>query len=66
MWQDGGDGQDVGFDIVGGKENPQFPGDNALFVSHVTKGGAAEGKLRCVTDMHAHAVCVCVCVCLCL
>ncbi|KAK7112713.1 hypothetical protein V1264_012124 [Littorina saxatilis] len=43
---DGGDGHDIGFEIIGGKDNPQFPGDTALFISQVTKGGPAEGKLR--------------------
>ncbi|XP_076459748.1 disks large homolog 5-like [Babylonia areolata] len=47
---DGGEDHDLGFDLVGGKDSPQFPGDTALYISHVAKGGAAEGKLR-VNDM---------------
>lgn len=43
-------GHDFGFELVGGKEDPQFPSDNSLFVSHIIKGGTAEGKLR-VNDM---------------
>nr|KAG5709483.1 hypothetical protein BaRGS_023165 [Batillaria attramentaria] len=42
---DGVDGHDLGFELVGGKEDPQFPSDTSLFISHVNKGGAAEGKL---------------------
>ena len=37
---------DLGFELVGGKDDPQFPNDNSIFVSHVTKGSAADGKLR--------------------
>ena len=36
----------LGFDLVGGKDDPQLPNDNSIFVSHVTKGSAADGKLR--------------------
>ncbi|KAK7500983.1 hypothetical protein BaRGS_00007863 [Batillaria attramentaria] len=48
--KDGVDGHDLGFELVGGKEDPQFPSDTSLFISHVNKGGAAEGKLR-VNDL---------------
>ncbi|XP_060579959.1 disks large homolog 5-like isoform X2 [Ruditapes philippinarum] len=37
---------DLGFDLVGGKDDPQYPNDNSIFVSHVTKGSLAEGKLK--------------------
>ena len=47
LLQDNKENDYVGFDIVGGKENPLFPGDNSLFVSHVALGGPADGKLRC-------------------
>lgn len=47
---DGVDGHDFGFELVGGKDDPQFPSDTSLFISHVTKGGAADGKLR-VNDL---------------
>ncbi|RUS73670.1 hypothetical protein EGW08_018576, partial [Elysia chlorotica] len=40
----------LGFEMVGGKDDPQFPNDPSLFVSHVTKGSAAEGRLK-VNDM---------------
>ena len=39
---------DLGFDLVGGKDDPQYPNDNSIFVSHVTKGSLAEGKLKYV------------------
>ncbi|XP_052266355.1 disks large homolog 5-like isoform X3 [Dreissena polymorpha] len=38
--------EDVGFELVGGKDDPQYPNDNSLFVSHVVKGSPAENKLR--------------------
>ncbi|XP_053393187.1 disks large homolog 5-like isoform X2 [Mercenaria mercenaria] len=37
---------DLGFDLVGGKDDPQYPNDNSIFVSHVSKGSLAEGKLK--------------------
>ncbi|KAK0049149.1 disks large 5-like isoform X1 [Biomphalaria pfeifferi] len=40
------DAGEVGFEIIGGKDDPQFHNDPSLMVSHVTKGGLAEGKLR--------------------
>ncbi|KAK3761794.1 hypothetical protein RRG08_010119 [Elysia crispata] len=40
----------LGFEVVGGKDDPQFPNDPSLFVSHIAKGGAAEGRLK-VNDM---------------
>ena len=36
----------VGFEVIGGKAEPHFPNDPSIFVSHVTKGGAADGKLK--------------------
>ncbi|XP_014677292.1 PREDICTED: disks large homolog 5-like [Priapulus caudatus] len=40
------DGSHVGFDVVGGRDDPQSPNDPSLFVSHVRPGGAADSKLR--------------------
>lgn len=37
---------DIGFDLVGGKDDPQYPNDNSIFVSHVSKGSLAGGKLK--------------------
>ncbi|XP_052768658.1 disks large homolog 5-like isoform X2 [Mya arenaria] len=37
---------DLGFELVGGKDDPQYPNDTSIFVSHVTKGSPADGKLR--------------------
>ncbi|CAL1527985.1 unnamed protein product [Lymnaea stagnalis] len=37
---------EMGFDMIGGKDDPQFHNDPSLIVSHVAKGGTAEGKLR--------------------
>jgi hypothetical protein len=48
LLQESGDSHDLGFDLVGGRENPLFRDDHSLFVSHVAKGGPADGKLRSV------------------
>lgn len=45
-FQTGLNKDDIGFDIVGGKDDPQYPNDNSIFVSHVTKGSLADGKLK--------------------
>ena len=44
--QRGLDPDDLGFDLVGGKDDPQVPNDNSIFVSHVSKGSVADGKLK--------------------
>ena len=37
---------DLGFDLVGGKDDPQLPNDNSIYVSNVCKGSCADGKLK--------------------
>lgn len=37
---------DLGFELVGGREDPHYPNDNAIYVASVTKGSIADGKLR--------------------
>ena len=37
---------DVGFEIVGGKDDPQFPNDNSIYVCMVNKSSPAYGKLK--------------------
>ncbi|KAK2171703.1 hypothetical protein NP493_1036g00048 [Ridgeia piscesae] len=37
---------DFGFDLVGGKDDPRYPNDNAIFVSNVDENSWAFGKLR--------------------
>lgn len=44
--QTGMNKDDIGFDLVGGKDDPQYPNDNSIFVSHVSKGSLAGGKLK--------------------
>ncbi|XP_071107685.1 LOW QUALITY PROTEIN: disks large homolog 5-like [Haliotis cracherodii] len=39
-------GDNLGFDLIGGKDDPQFQNDPSLFVYNVMKGGVADGKLR--------------------
>jgi hypothetical protein len=36
----------LGFDIVGGKDDPVLPNDHAVYVNHVVKGSVADGKLK--------------------
>ncbi|XP_060084116.1 disks large homolog 5-like [Ylistrum balloti] len=36
----------LGFDIVGGKDDPQLTNDNSIFISHISKGSVVDGKLR--------------------
>ncbi|CAH1793992.1 unnamed protein product [Owenia fusiformis] len=37
---------DIGFNLIGGTDSPQFPNDNSIFVSSVMKGSVADGKLK--------------------
>lgn len=37
---------DLGFEIVGGREDPHYPNDNGIYIATITKGSAAAGKLR--------------------
>ncbi|KAJ8318863.1 hypothetical protein KUTeg_003954 [Tegillarca granosa] len=36
----------LGFELVGGKDDPQMPNDNSIYVGHVTKGSDADGRLK--------------------
>jgi len=38
--------EEVGVELVGGKDEPQYPNDPSIFISHVSKGSPADGKLR--------------------
>lgn len=37
---------DLGFELVGGRDDPHYPNDSGIYVASVTKGSIAEGKLR--------------------
>ncbi|XP_063244378.1 disks large homolog 5 isoform X2 [Bacillus rossius redtenbacheri] len=37
---------DLGFSLVGGRDDPQCPNDSAIYVSSVSKGSVADGKLK--------------------
>lgn len=37
---------DIGFDIVGGRSDPRFPNDCAIFVTNIIEGSPADGKLK--------------------
>ena len=36
----------LGFGLLGGKDDPQAPNDNSIFVGSVQEGSTADGKLR--------------------
>lgn len=45
---------DLGFELVGGREDPHYPNDSGIYVASIIKGSVADGKLRytardCVT-----------------
>ena len=42
------DTNNLGFELIGGIDDPQFPNDSSIIISHVSKGSAAEGKLKSV------------------
>lgn len=35
-----------GLELCGGREQPAFPGDHAVYVASVAPGSVADGKLR--------------------
>ncbi|XP_068081799.1 disks large homolog 5 [Anabrus simplex] len=37
---------DLGFELVGGRDDPQYPNDSGIYVSAVAKGSVAIGKLK--------------------
>lgn len=37
---------DLGFDLVGGRDDPQYPNDSGIYVSSITEGSITDGKLR--------------------
>lgn len=37
---------DLGFELVGGRDDPHYPNDSSIYVASVTKGSIADGKLR--------------------
>ncbi|GLV34490.1 Discs large 5 [Carabus blaptoides fortunei] len=37
---------DLGFELVGGRDNPHYPNDSGVYVAAITKGSIADGKLR--------------------
>lgn len=48
-------GEDVGLDLVGGRDDPHCPNDGGVYVSAVAKGSAVDGKLRvhdCITRVN--------------
>nr|CAD7404625.1 unnamed protein product [Timema cristinae] len=36
----------LGFILVGGRDDPQYPNDSGIYVSSISKGSVAEGKLK--------------------
>lgn len=37
---------DLGFELVGGRDNPHYPNDYGVYIASITKGSIADGKLR--------------------
>ncbi|KAJ1521902.1 hypothetical protein ONE63_002238 [Megalurothrips usitatus] len=37
---------DLGFDLVGGRDDPQYSNDTGIYVSSIAKGSVADGKLK--------------------
>ncbi|XP_018325504.1 disks large homolog 5 [Agrilus planipennis] len=37
---------DLGFELVGGRDDPHYPNDSGIYVASVSKGSMADGKLR--------------------
>ncbi|KAJ9592918.1 hypothetical protein L9F63_015423, partial [Diploptera punctata] len=37
---------DLGFDLVGGRDDPHYPNDTGIYVASITKGSIADGKLK--------------------
>lgn len=47
--------EDLGLDLVGGRDDPHYPNDGGIYVSAVAKGSAVDGKLRvhdCITRVN--------------
>ncbi|XP_068992333.1 disks large homolog 5 isoform X1 [Neodiprion pinetum] len=38
--------RELGFLLVGGRDDPQYPNDGGIYVAQVTQGSVADGKLR--------------------
>ncbi|KAK0179355.1 hypothetical protein PV327_005113 [Microctonus hyperodae] len=38
--------RDLGFALVGGREDPYYPNDNGVYVAQITSGSSADGKLQ--------------------
>ncbi|CAI6367682.1 unnamed protein product [Macrosiphum euphorbiae] len=41
-----GTNEDLGIDLLGGRDDPLYPNDNAIYISSVNKGSVAARKLR--------------------
>ncbi len=46
LLQGGLNTDDLGFNLVGGKNEPQFPNDNSIYVCSVNRNASAYGKLK--------------------
>ncbi|XP_075211047.1 disks large homolog 5-like isoform X1 [Lycorma delicatula] len=41
-----GSDEDLGLELVGGRDDPQYPNDSGIYISSVAKNSIAEGKLK--------------------
>ncbi len=46
MFQGGMSSINLGIEVIGGKEDPHFPNDNAIIVANVHPDSCAYGKLK--------------------
>lgn len=37
---------DIGFELVGGRDDPYYPNDYGIYVASIQKGSIADGKLK--------------------
>lgn len=43
-----GSDEDLGLELVGGRDDPQYPNDSGIYISSVAKNSITEGKLKYV------------------
>lgn len=47
---------ELGFELVGGRDDPHYPNDSGVYVASVTKGSIADGKLRYILGFNEYHV----------
>ena len=57
-FQGGLNPENLGFDLCGGKDDPQCPSDNSIYIGYVKPSSPADGKLRLVNACNPGGSCV--------